>query len=130
MNGKILGKHKGIWNYTIGQRKGVGVSSTQPLYVLELRKDTNEVVIGPKDKTMKDTLKASDLNWIIEPKEKTFKSQAKFRSTQQPVGVTVTIDDNEITVKFDDMQKSIAIGQSVVLYDGDLVLGGGIITEV
>ena len=125
-----MGKHKGIWNYTIGQRKGVGVSSTEPLYVLELRKDTNEVVIGPKDKTMKDTLKASDLNWIIEQSEKTFTAQAKFRSTQQPVGVTVTIDGDEITVKFDDMQKSIAIGQSVVLYDGNLVLGGGIITEV
>ena len=125
-----MGKHKGIWNYTIGQRKGVGVSSTEPLYVLELRKDTNEVVIGPKDKTMKDTLKASDLNWIIEQKETTFKTQAKFRSTQQPVGVTVTKDGDGIIVKFDDMQKSIAIGQSVVLYDGDLVLGGGIITEV
>ena len=128
--GKILGTHKGIWNYTIGQRKGVGVSSTEPLYVLELRKDTNEVVIGPKDKTMKDTLRASDINWIIEPTEKTFKAQAKIRSTQQPTGVNVTVEENNITVKFDDMQKSIAIGQSVVLYDGDLVLGGGIITEV
>ena len=130
LNGKVLGTHKGIWNYTIGQRKGVGVSSTEPLYVLELRKDSNEVVIGPKDKTMKDTLKASDLNWIIEPPEKTFKAQAKIRSTQQPTGVSVTIEGSELTVKFDDMQKSIAIGQSVVLYNDDLVLGGGIITEV
>ena len=130
INGKILGTHKGIWNYTIGQRKGVGISSTEPLYVLELRKDTNEVVIGPKDKTMKDVLKASDLNWIIEPAEKTFTAQAKIRSTQQPVGVTATVEGNELTVKFDDMQKSIAIGQSVVLYNDDLVLGGGIITEV
>ena len=130
LDGKVLGTHKGIWNYTIGQRKGVGVSSTEPLYVLELRKDTNEVVIGPKDKTMKDTLKASDLNWIIEPTSKTFKAQAKIRSTQQPTGVEVTVDDNELTVKFDDMQKSIAKGQSIVLYDGDFVLGGGVITEV
>ena len=128
--GKILGKHKGIWNFTIGQRKGVGVSSTEPLYVIELRKDTNEVVIGPKDKTMNDTLKASNLNWIIEPKEKTFNAQAKIRSTQQPTEVNVTIEEDEITVKFEDMQKSIAKGQSIVLYDGDLVLGGGVITEV
>ena len=128
--GKVLGKHKGIWNYTIGQRKGVGVSSTEPLYVIELRKDTNEVVIGPKDKTMNDTLVASNLNWIIEPKEKNFNAQAKIRSTQQPTGVNVTIQDGEITVKFEDMQKSIAKGQSIVLYDGDLVLGGGVITEV
>lgn len=131
IDGKVLGTHKGIWNYTIGQRKGVGVSSTEPLYVLELRKDTNEVVIGPKDKTMKDTLRASDLNWIIEPTQKVLTNiQARIRSTQQPTGVEATIEGDNLIVKFDDMQKSIAIGQSVVLYDGDLVLGGGIITEV
>lgn len=130
LDGKILGKHKGIWNFTIGQRKGVGVSSTEPLYVLELRKETNEVVIGPKDKTMRDSLKASNLNWIIEPKEKTFRAQAKIRSTQQPTEVNVEICGDDITVKFDDMQKSIAIGQSLVLYDNDLVLGGGIISEI
>ncbi len=131
LNGKVLGTHKGIWNYTIGQRKGVGVSSTEPLYVLELRKDTNEVVIGPKDKTMKDTLKASDLNWIIPPASNKLENvQAKFRSTQQPVGVSIELDGNDMIVRFNDMQKSIAIGQSVVIYDGDLVLGGGIITEV
>lgn len=130
IEGKILGKHKGIWNYTIGQRKGVGVSSTEPLYVIELRKDTNEVVIGPKDKTMNDTLIASDLSWIVKPTETEFSAQAKIRSTQQPTGVNVTVKENEITVKFDDMQKSIAKGQSVVLYDGDIVLGGGVITEV
>ena len=125
-DGKILGKHKGFWNYTIGQRKGVGVSSTQPLYVIELRKDSNEVVIGPKDKTMRDTLVAENLNWVSEFKPK---CTAKFRSTQTPVNVEVEKQDNKIIVKFEDMQKSIAIGQSVVLYDGDLLLGGGIITE-
>ena len=125
--GKILGKHKGIWNFTIGQRKGVGVSSTEPLYVIELRKDTNEVVIGPKDKTMKDSLRASNLNWVGD-----FKSvcTAKIRSTQQPVNVTVEKDGQDIIVKFEDMQKSIAKGQSVVLYDGDVLLGGGVIAEV
>ena len=126
--GKILGKHKGIWNYTIGQRKGVGVSSTEPLYVIELRKDTNEVVIGPKDKTMKDTLIASNLNWVVDFKGG--KCTAKIRSTQEPTNVNVEINGDKINVKFEDMQKSIAIGQSVVLYDGDLLLGGGIITEV
>ena len=128
--GKILGKHKGIWNFTIGQRKGVGVSSTEPLYVIELRKDTNEVVIGPKDKTMNDTLIASNLSWIVEPKDNSFSAQAKIRSTQQPTGVNVTVNGDKITVKFDDMQKSIAKGQSVVLYKDDLVLGGGVIEEV
>lgn len=129
-DGKILGKHKGIWNYTIGQRKGVGVSSTEPLYVIELRKDSNEVVIGPKDKTMNDTLVAENLSWIVEPIESEFRCQAKIRSTQQPTGVEVKVDGDKITVKFDDMQKSIAKGQSVVLYDGDILIGGGIISEI
>lgn len=128
--GKILGTHKGIWNYTIGQRKGVGISSTEPLYVIELKKDTNEVVIGPKDKTMKNILKATDLNWIILPEKNEFSAFAKIRSTQQPVPVSVKICNDSMTVTFDDMQKSIAIGQSVVLYDDDKVLGGGIITDV
>lgn len=130
LNGKVLGTHKGIWNYTIGQRKGVGISSTEPLYVIELRKESNEVVIGPKDKTMKDTLRAENVNWIVEPTNKSFSAQAKIRSTQQPTDVTVKLDDDGFIVKFDDMQKSIAKGQSVVLYDGDVVLGGGVITEV
>ena len=128
LNGKVLGTHKGIWNYTIGQRKGVGVSSTEPLYVIELRKETNEVVIGPKDKTMKDCLVAENLNWI-----KDFdggKCTAKIRSTQEPTEVYVEKSEDKIKVRFEDMQKSIAIGQSIVLYNGDLLLGGGIITEV
>ena len=79
---------------------------------------------------MKDTLKASNLNWIIEPTEKSFKALAKIRSTQEPTEVSVEVNEDEITVKFADMQKSIAKGQSIVLYDGDLVLGGGVIKEV
>lgn len=126
--GKVLGTHKGIWNYTIGQRKGVGVSSTEPLYVIELRKDTNEVVIGAKDKTMKDSLIATDLNLIqgFLPERCT----AKIRSTQRPTDVVITKDGNNVQVKFDDMQKSIAIGQSIVFYDDDILLGGGIISQV
>lgn len=126
--GKILGTHKGIWNYTIGQRKGLGIASTEPLYVLSLNKDTNEVVVGFADKTFKKSLKAVNLNWICPP-QKEFRAQAKIRSTQIPVDVTVTTDSEGINVIFDDLQKSIAIGQSVVLYDNDIVLGGGIINS-
>lgn len=131
INGKILGKHKGIWNYTIGQRKGIGVSSTEPLYVLELKKDTNEVIIGPADKTFKKSLSAINLNWIgIEALTQDIRAQAKIRSTQQPVDVTISPCGASVEVIFDEMQKSIAIGQSIVFYDGDIVLGGGIIDSV
>ena len=131
LEGKVLGKHKGIWNYTVGQRKGIGVSSTEPLYVLELKKETNEVVIGPADKTFKKSLKAVNLNWIgIENLTAERKASAKIRSTQQPVPVTLIPEKDSVTVVFDDLQKSIAIGQSAVFYDEDMVLGGGIIESV
>lgn len=131
LDGKVLGHHKGIWNYTIGQRKGIGVSATEPLYVLELRKDTNEVVIGPADKTFKKELTAVNLNWIAFDKlENERKVYAKIRSTQQPTPVTITPNGDDVDVVFDELQKSIAIGQSVVFYDEDVVLGGGVIDQV
>lgn len=131
LDGKVLGHHKGIWNYTIGQRKGIGVSATKPLYVLELRKDTNEVVIGPADKTFKKELTAVNLNWIAFDKlENERKVYAKIRSTQQLTPVTITPNGDDVDVVFDELQKSIAIGQSVVFYDGDVVLGGGVIDQV
>ena len=128
-NGKVLGQHKGIWNYTIGQRKGIGVSASEPLYVLSLNKDTNEVVVGPADKTFKKSLTAVNLNWIAyEFLNEEIKAQAKIRSTQEPVEVSVKpLQDGKVEVVFDDLQKSIAIGQSVVFYDNDVVLGGGVI---
>ena len=131
LDGKVLGHHKGIWNYTIGQRKGIGVSATEPLYVLELRKDTNEVVIGPADKTFKKELTAVNLNWIAFDKlENERKVYAKIRSTQQPTPVTISPNGDDVDVVFDELQKSIAIGQSVVFYDEDVVLGGGVIDQV
>jgi tRNA-specific 2-thiouridylase len=132
LNGKVLGKHKGIWNYTIGQRKGIGISSTEPLYVISLNKETNEVVIGPADKTFKKSLVAVNLNWIgIENLTEERKAQAKIRSTQQPVSVLLKPQtDGNVEVIFEELQKSIAIGQSVVFYDNDLILGGGVINSV
>lgn len=130
--GKILGEHNGIWNYTIGQRKGLCISAPEPLYVLELRKDTNEVVVGYKDKTFKNVLNAVELNWIsIEKLTEPMKVTAKIRSTQQPTEATITpTGEDSVRVEFDEYQKSIAIGQSVVFYDNDKVVGGGIIDSV
>lgn len=127
--GKILGEHEGIWNYTIGQRKGLRISSTEALYVIELRKNTNEVVVGNKDKTFSDRLVASDLNWLVFDRlEKEIECKAKIRSAQKPAAVRVRpLGEENIEVLFEDMQKSIAPGQSVVLYDDEIVLGGGII---
>jgi tRNA-specific 2-thiouridylase len=132
LNGKVLGKHKGIWNYTIGQRKGIGISSTEPLYVISLKKETNEVVIGPADKTFKKSLVAVNLNWIgVDKLTEERNAQVKIRSTQQPVPALLTPQtDGSVEVTFEELQKSIAIGQSAVFYDNDLVLGGGVINSV
>lgn len=135
LDGKILGEHNGIWNYTIGQRKGLCISAPYPLYVLELRPETNEVVVGYADATFKQSLYANDLCWIkskdyIENIIKTKQISAKTRSTQQPINVNVEFENENLKVTFNDKQKSITLGQSVVLYDGDTVLGGGIIQEV
>ncbi|MBR1907503.1 tRNA 2-thiouridine(34) synthase MnmA [bacterium] len=131
VNGKILGTHKGIWNYTIGQRKGLGVAASEPMYVLELKKDTNEVVIGPADKTFKKSLRAVNLNWIsIDGLKEEMQVCAKIRSTQKPANAVIKPDGDGVDVEFDELQKSIAIGQSVVFYDEDRVIGGGIIDSV
>ncbi len=128
VNGKILGEHEGIWNYTIGQRKGIGISAPKPLYVLSLNKEKNEVVVGEIDKTFKKELILSDINWITkEPKPDKLNLTVKYRSTQTPVECMVYKENDKIKVVFEDYQKSPAPGQSAVFYDKDICLGGGII---
>ncbi|MCD8378577.1 MAG: tRNA 2-thiouridine(34) synthase MnmA [Candidatus Gastranaerophilales bacterium] len=132
IDGNILAKHRGIWNYTIGQRKRLGVSSSKPLYVLELRKDSNEVVVGSIDKTFKKSLIAADLSFSgISEINRPIRACAKIRSAQTPADVLITpMSGDCVRVDFDEYQKSIAAGQSVVFYDGDYVLGGGVIDAV
>lgn len=130
-DGKILGKHQGIWNYTIGQRKGLGIAHTSPLYVIELNKDKNEVIVGEVDETFKKFLTAVDLNWVsVEGIDGEVKAMAKIRSAQMPTEVTLRAEGDKVFVEFEDMQQSLTKGQSVVFYQGDILLGGGIIDEV
>lgn len=130
-NGKILGEHEGIWNYTIGQRKGIGVAHTSPLYVIDLSKERNEVIVGEADDTFKSSLVAIDLNWVSIPKlDKEIIATAKVRSAQTPVEVTIKPINNTVEVNFIYPQKSLTKGQSVVFYQDDLLLGGGIIDDV
>ena len=131
--GKILGQHQGIWNYTIGQRRGLGISAEKPLYVLNLNKDKNEVVLGFADETFKSGLIADSINWLsIATIHQNTKVFAKIRSSQKKVEAIAQITpQNELKVEFTDMQKALTPGQSVVLYDQDeFVLGGGFIKSV
>lgn len=130
-SGKVLGEHEGIWNYTIGQRKGLGIAHTSPLYVIDLDKDKNEVIVGEADETFKSALVAVELNWVsVAGLDKETKATAKVRSSQEPVNVTLKPDGEKVFVEFEDMQKALTRGQSVVFYDGDILLGGGIIDDV
>lgn len=126
--GNILGYHNGIFNYTIGQRKGLKIAYSKPLYVIDIIENENLVIVGIKDETFKKTLIANNINWValnnpIEP----FEAKAKIRSSQEPVDVVVYPESDKIKVEFKEKISAIANGQSVVLYDDDIVLGGGII---
>ena len=129
-DGKVLGKHKGIWNFTIGQRKGMGISSNEPLYVIKLDEKTNTVVVGNIDETFKKKLIAVEINYPSGTQVKDGKYFAKIRSSQPLKECQVEVIDGKIKVEFADYQKSITQGQSVVIYDGEFVAAGGIIDEV
>ncbi len=126
--GNILGHHNGIWNYTIGQRKGLKVAYREPLYVIDIDKTTNSVIVGVKNETFCSGLIANDINWVAlnNPKEP-FEATAKIRSASNPVEVVVYPFENEIKVEFKEKISAIAPSQAVVLYDDDIVLGGGTI---
>lgn len=128
-SGKVLGKHNGMWNYTIGQRKGLGVSAPHPLYVVALHPERNEVVVGTEDQVIHCIVTASDVNWVsVDSIKEPMKAEAKIRSTGNPVPCTVsTLADGRICASFDLPVKAATRGQSLVVYSADTVLCGGII---
>jgi len=127
--GNILGQHKGIYYYTVGQRKGLGIASNKPLYVVDVDIEKNEVVIGDDEETFGNTLTARELNWIsIEKLEKEMKVEAKIRYGAKEAPATIKpLEDGRVEVVFDTPQRAITSGQSVVFYDNEYVIGGGII---
>lgn len=128
-NGTVLGEHKGIIHYTVGQRKGLGIAYSEPLYVSEINAGDNTVVLGTADDLYSKVLTANNINLISVNKiEEPIRVKAKirYRQTEQPATVMQT-DDDLITVEFDEPQRAVTKGQAVVLYDGDTVLGGGTI---
>ena len=129
LDGKILGKHKGIIHYTVGQRKGLGLSLGYPAFVLEIRPDTNEVVIGTNEDSMTTTLKANRVNFMsVEDLPEPKRVFAKIRYNHKGAWCTVEkTGEDEITCTFEEPQRAVTPGQAVVLYDGEYVLGGGTI---
>jgi len=130
--GNVLGKNKGIIHYTVGQRKGLGLSAPDPLYVCSVNAETNTVVVGTEDKLYAKALVVRDANLIsVENIDAPLKVGVKIRykSPEQPATVC-QLDATTLRVEFDEPQKAIAKGQAAVCYQGDSVLGGGTIHEV
>lgn len=128
--GKVLGKHKGAIHYTIGQRRGLGLSVPEPVYVLSKDMDRNTVTVGSPDLLMKKELTADDWFWMRqEPaKGESFRALARIRYRKPEAAATVTMREaGSCRIVFDQAQRAISPGQAVVLYDGDVVIGGGTI---
>ena len=130
--GNILGTHKGIVYYTIGQRKGLGIALGRPVFVTDIRPKTNEVVLGPEEDIFKTDLVAKDVNFIpFDELEGELKVTAKVRYSARPSEAIISpLNNGRIRVSFKDKQRAITKGQSVVFYDGNLVVGGAIIEKI
>jgi tRNA-specific 2-thiouridylase len=126
-DGEVLGTHQGVHRFTIGQRKGLGLSAPAPLYVLEIRPDAAEVVVGPRDALARTALTASRVNWISGiPCERwtPVRAQIRYKHSAAPARVRA-FDDNRAELEFPEPQSAITPGQAVVFYDDEVCLGGG-----
>jgi len=127
LEGRVVGRHDGVHRFTVGQRKGLGLSSTMPLYVVAIDADSRTVVVGGREALERTTLTASDVNWIAGSQPDSslrVTAQIRFRHREAPAHVTA-LAHGRATVTFDEPQSAIAPGQAVVFYDRDTVMGGG-----
>ncbi|WP_461204514.1 tRNA 2-thiouridine(34) synthase MnmA [Clostridium sp. DL1XJH146] len=132
IEGNVVGEHNGIIKYTIGQRKGLGLSLGKPIFVVDINPDLNEVVVGPENLIFREILLAKDFNFIpFDRIEGTLFVEAKIRYSARRSLVQVTqIDDDNIKVVFNEAQRAITKGQSVVFYENEKLIGGAIIEDV
>jgi tRNA-specific 2-thiouridylase len=129
--GNVLGEHRGIIHYTVGQRRGLGISAHEPFYVVAIEPDGNIVIIGSRDEVYGDELVAAELNWgLIEKPARPIAIEAKIRYLHKSARALVTpLDSAKAHVRFEQPQMAIAPGQAVVFYQGDVLVGGGKIVK-
>lgn len=126
MDGRIIGRHSGIHRYTIGQRRGLGIAWSEPLYVIAIDAGQNRIVVGEQQHLLKTGLIADDITWIIPSSGNSFETACKIRYRHQPVPCRVeSLPANRCRVLFNEPQRSVTPGQFVVFYEKDQVLGGG-----
>ena len=124
--GTILGAHRGILRYTVGQRKGLGIAAREPLYVVAIDAEKNEVILGTGDEILSGAAKVARFSFVAgEPPAIEFRATVKVRFRHQGVDATIRCERDKLEVRFDVPQKSVTPGQALVIYDGNEVLGGG-----
>jgi tRNA-uridine 2-sulfurtransferase len=125
-SGKTMGRHNGVAFYTVGQRRGLGIAGPQPLFVTDLRPDTNTVVVGEAGSLYATEAYAGGVNWVSIPTlEAPTRVMAKARYKAEEVRATIEPEGELVRIRFDEPQRAVTPGQSVVFYDGDVVVGGG-----
>ena len=129
--GEVLGEHRGLSNYTIGQRKGLGISHREPLYVLAKNPFRNALVVGARAELGRDHLLAERFNWISGAAPRSpFRAEVKIRYRSKPQAALLEpLDDGSVQIAFDQPQRDITPGQAAVAYHGDVCLGGGLIAK-
>lgn len=127
MRGNVIGTHRGVHRYTIGQRKGLGISSPEPHYVVRIDKQSNAVYVGSQDDAKIRELSVSGMNWLAGPSAGVFMASVKIRSMMEAKPATAEVTRGGVKILFDEPQWAPAPGQSAVFYDGEIVLGGGTI---
>jgi tRNA-specific 2-thiouridylase len=126
-SGEVVGEHEGIHHFTVGQRKGLGLAAGSPLYVLEIRGDQRQVVVGSAEELMRPSMRVRRLNWISIPSlEGPMRIRAKIRHRHEPAWATIErAEDGDVIATFEEPQRAVTPGQAAVFYDGDEVVGGG-----
>ncbi len=126
-DGAVIGRHSGVHNFTVGQRKGLGFAAGKPLYVLSIDPEKNRVVVGDDESLRTTSFAVAGTNWVsIAPPSSPIRASAKIRHKHEPASATIeAIGENSARITFDAPQRAVTPGQAAVFYDGDVVLGGG-----
>jgi len=126
-DGEVIGEHSGIHNFTVGQRKGLGVATGSPLYVIQISGANKQVIVGGDEHLYSRTLRAKRVNLVsVADIQQPMRVAAKIRHRHEPAAAVIErAGDDEILVTFDEPQRAITPGQAAVFYDGDVVVGGG-----
>jgi tRNA-specific 2-thiouridylase len=131
LHGNRMGTHRGIQNYTVGQRRGLGVAAGRPMYVIRIDAQANRIVVGPEEDLLNETCLVEEIRWIAEPSTEPleFEAEVKIRYAHPPARAAIIPRGNRAEVRFAAPQKAVTPGQAAVFYRGDEVLGGGWITS-